>query len=107
MRTIGGGTSSGLNNDDDRCAQRLRGIQCHNCELLGHTRSRCPPEKMRNLNGIGRTKVTPPSDPPVKPDAKSCTALSAAKGLVTEPVLALEIGEKSFISWWITAPWFH
>jgi len=32
----------------------------------------------------------------VKPYAKNCTALSAAKGLVTEPVLTLEVGGEEF-----------
>jgi hypothetical protein len=32
----------------------------------------------------------------MKPDTGSCTALSAVKGIVTEPVLTLEIGGEVF-----------
>jgi hypothetical protein len=35
--------------------------------------------------------------PEVKPDTRGCTALSAAKGLVTEPVLTLDIGGEEFL----------
>jgi hypothetical protein len=62
-RTVGGGTVSGPKNDAVRCAPRPRGIQCYNCGLMGHTRSSCPRGQKRNLNGIGRTKATPPSGP--------------------------------------------
>ena len=41
-------------------------------------------------------EIDPAVLPEIKPDTKSCTALSAAKGLVTEPVLALEIGGEEF-----------
>ena len=34
---IVGGAASGLENCDDTCAPRPQGIQCYNCELLGHT----------------------------------------------------------------------
>ena len=62
-RTIEGSSASGTKDDDDRRAPRPRGIQCYNCGLLGHTRSSCPRGQRRNLNGIGRTKATPPSCP--------------------------------------------
>jgi hypothetical protein len=62
-RTMGGGAVSGPKNDDDRYASRPRGIQCYNCGLMGHIRSNCPRGQKRNLNGIGRTKMTPPSGP--------------------------------------------
>jgi hypothetical protein len=62
-RTIEGGAKSGLKNDDDRCAPRPRGIRCYSCGLLGHLRSECPRGQTRGLNGIGRTKATPPSYP--------------------------------------------
>jgi hypothetical protein len=49
-------------NDDDRCAPvRPRGIQYYNCVLYGHAKGGCPRGQNRNLNRIGRTKVTPPS----------------------------------------------
>ena len=62
-RAVGGGTASGPKDDDDRRALRPRGIQCYNCGLLGHIRNNCPRGQRRNLNGIGRTRTTPPSDP--------------------------------------------
>jgi len=62
-RTTEGGAASGPKNDDDRCAQRPRGIQCYKWGLLGHTRSSCLRGQGKNLNGIGRTKATPPSCP--------------------------------------------
>ena len=63
-RTIGGGAASGPKNDDDRCApRRPHDIRCFNCGLLGHIRSSCPRGQRRSLNGIGRTKVAPPSYP--------------------------------------------
>jgi len=65
VRTIGGDQKSGPKIDDDRWAPQPRGIQCFNCGLLGHVRSNCPKNRGqgRNLNGIGRTKTTPPSGP--------------------------------------------
>ena len=61
---VGGGTASGLEDDDDRRAPRgPYGIQCYNCGLAGHIRSNCRRGQKRNLNGIGRTKRTPPSNP--------------------------------------------
>ena len=61
---VGGGAASGPKNDDDRCApRRPHDIQCYNCGLMGHTCSSCPRRQRRSLNGIGRTKVAPPSYP--------------------------------------------
>jgi hypothetical protein len=57
--TMGGSAMSGLKNGDDRCAPRPQGIQCYNCGLEGHTRRVCPRGQNRNLNGIGRTNLTP------------------------------------------------
>jgi hypothetical protein len=63
-RAIRGGTASGPKNDDGRYApRRPHGIQCYNCGLMGHTRNSCPRGQRRDLNGIGRTKATPPSYP--------------------------------------------
>ena len=63
-RTIGGGAAVGPKNDDDRCApRRPHDIRCYNCGLMGHTRSGCSRGQRRSLNGIGRTKVAPPSCP--------------------------------------------
>jgi hypothetical protein len=42
-------------------------------------------------------KIDPAFLPEVKPDTRSCTALSAAKGLVTEPVLTVDIGGDEFL----------
>jgi len=71
-QTVGGGTVAGLKNDDDRYApRRPYGIRCYNCGLVGHTRSSCPRGhsltdagygRRRDLNGIARTKTTPPSN---------------------------------------------
>jgi len=62
--TQGGGAASGPRNDDDRCApRRPYGIQCYNCGLVGHTRRSCPRGQTRGLNGIGRTRPTPSSNP--------------------------------------------
>jgi len=62
----------GPKNDDNRYApHRPYGIRCYNCGLAGHIRSSCrrghPPTdaeygRRRDLNGIGRTKTTPPSN---------------------------------------------
>ena len=72
-QAVEGGTVSGLKNDDDCYAPRRPcGIRCCNCELVGHNRSSCPRGhslkdagygRRRDLNGIGRTKTTPPSNP--------------------------------------------
>ena len=35
--------------------------------------------------------------PEVEPDLRGCTALPVAKGLVTEPVLAVDIGGEEFL----------
>ena len=66
-------TTSGPKNDDDRYAPRRPcGIRCYNCGLVGHTRSSCPrghpptdarDGRRRDLNGIGRTRTTPSSNP--------------------------------------------
>ena len=37
--------------------------ECYNCGLLGPTHCSCPRGQRRSLNGIGRTKVAPPSYP--------------------------------------------
>jgi len=64
VRTAGGGSKSGPKADDDRYApRRPHDIQCYNYGLMGHIRSNCPRGQKGNLNGIGRTKVTPPSYP--------------------------------------------
>ena len=61
-RTKGGGAESGPKNDDDRCApRRPYDIRCFNCGLKGHIRRDCP--RGQSLNGIGRTKATPSSNP--------------------------------------------
>jgi hypothetical protein len=39
----------------------------------------------------------PVVQPEVRPNVESCTALSAAKGLVTGPVLTVEIGGEEFV----------
>ena len=63
VRTKRAGVASGPKNDYDRCApRRPYGIQCYNCGLVGHTRSSFPRGQGKNLNGIGRTKTTPPSN---------------------------------------------
>ena len=62
-QVVGGGTVSGPKDDDERRAPRPRGIQCYNCGLEGHFRRDCPRGQRRNLNGIGRTKTTPSSNP--------------------------------------------
>jgi hypothetical protein len=62
--TTGGCATSRPKSDDDRYAPgRPQGIQCYKCGLVGHTRSRCPRGQRINLNGIWRTKMTPPSNP--------------------------------------------
>ena len=62
-----GGTKSGPKNDDDRSApQGPHGIHCFNCGLGGHIRRNCrrgQGKNSLNLNGIGRTKTTPSSNP--------------------------------------------
>jgi len=58
-----GGISVPKNYDDSCASSRPRGIICYNCGLEGHTRVGCPRGHKRNLNGIGRTKMTPPSVP--------------------------------------------
>jgi len=64
MRTAGGGLKSGPKANDDRYApRRPHDIHCYNCGLVGHTPSSCPRGQRGNLNGIGRTKATPPSYP--------------------------------------------
>jgi len=64
IRTAGGGAASVPKNDDDRFApDRPLDIQCYNCGLMGHFRNRCPRGQRRNLNGIGRAKPTPSSNP--------------------------------------------
>ena len=64
MRTAGGGLKSGPKANDDRYApRRPHDIHCYNCRLVGHTPSSCPRGQRGNLNGIGRTKATPPSYP--------------------------------------------
>jgi len=65
--------SPGPKNDDDRYAPRRPcGIRCYSCGLAGHTRNSCPRGhtptdagygRTRDLNGIGRTKTTPTSNP--------------------------------------------
>ena len=63
-RAQGGGAASGPRNDDDRYApRRPYGIQCYNCGLLGRTRRSCPRGQGKDLNGIGRTRQTPSSNP--------------------------------------------
>ena len=62
-QVVGGGAVSGPKDDDDRRAPRPRGIQCYNCGLDGHFRRDCPRGQRRNLNGIGRTRTTPLSNP--------------------------------------------
>jgi hypothetical protein len=59
----GGGTKSGPKNGDDRYASRIRDIQCYNCELRGHVRKDCRRGQNRDLNGIGRPKLTPSVKP--------------------------------------------
>ena len=62
VRTMGGSTKLGPKSDDSLYApSRLHGIQCYNCGLVGHVRSDCLRGQRKNLNGIGRTKTTPPS----------------------------------------------
>ena len=62
-RVLGGGAVSGPKDDDDRRALRPRGIQCYNCGLMGRISVNCPRGQRRNLNGIWRTRITPPSNP--------------------------------------------
>jgi hypothetical protein len=64
VRTAGGGSKSGPKADDDRYAlRRPHDIRCYNCGLAGHIRRNCRRGQTGNLNGIGRTKTTPPSNP--------------------------------------------
>ena len=64
LQTKGGGAMSGPKKNGDRCApRRPYGIQCYNCGLVGHLCRNCPRGQGRNLNVIGRTKTTPPSNP--------------------------------------------
>ena len=94
IQITGWGAASGPKNDDDRFAPgRPRDIQCYNCEPFGHIRNRCPGGQGRNLKGMGRTKMTPSSNPKrsliIKEEGICTSALSVAKGLVTEPVLTI------------------
>jgi len=64
---------SGPKNDDDRWApRRPHDIQCYDCGLMGHIRRNCPRGhvptgagygRRRDLNGIGRVKMTLSSNP--------------------------------------------
>ena len=63
-RAVGGEHAmSGPRDDDGRRAPQPRGIQCFNCGLEGHFRRNCPRGQRRNLNGIGRSRTTPTSNP--------------------------------------------
>jgi len=63
-QAVGEEAMSGLKNDDDRWApRRPYGIQCFNCGLVGHARRSCPRGQGKDLNGIGRTRQTPSSNP--------------------------------------------
>ena len=86
-RTIEGGSASGPKDDDDRRVPRPRGIQCYNCRLLVHTRSNCPRVQGKNLNGIGRTKATPPS----------CPKYSLTRG-VALPCQLLRFGDRALLT---------
>ena len=61
----GGECSKSVPKNDDRCAQEgSRGIRCFNCGLEGHIQKNCRRGQGKlSLNGIGRTKATPSSNP--------------------------------------------
>ena len=64
VRNAGGVPNSGPRNDDDWGApRRPQGTYCFNCRRQGHFRRDCPRGQRGNLNGIGRTKTTPSSNP--------------------------------------------
>jgi len=64
VRTAGGGLNSGPKADDDRYVpRRPHDIRCYNCGLAGHLRRECRRGQRGNLNGIGRTRTTPSSNP--------------------------------------------
>jgi hypothetical protein len=101
-RTFAGeGSASGLKNEDDRYTRRdLKSIQCYNCGLYGHYRGVCrfrkePPKRDREdeLHPVVLPECKPPSGPVL-------IVPSATKGLVTEPLLTVEIGRERVISLW-------
>ena len=72
-QAVGGEAMPGPKGGDGRHApRRSYDIRCYNCGLLGHTRSSCPRGhtstdaghgRRSDLNGIGRTKMTPSFNP--------------------------------------------
>jgi len=75
---------------EERCApRRPRGIQCYNCGLS----SRAKEEFKRDREDESGPAVLPE----IEPDLRVCTALPVFKGLVIEPVLAVDIGGEEFL----------